>query len=105
MKQAAPKNSTLIADSLAYAKAQLEDGKVPAEAASIYLTMADFLDSILRSEATHITLGMNRPRTSLLVTINHANGTQTYVACEDITSFVWNLAQQVADVSALTVLE
>jgi len=105
VKQAPPTATTLTPDSLSYALSMAANPKGHVEASALFALIADILDSLVRGEITHVTLGLNKKLTSYLLTVNYPDGNKRYVPGEDISDLVYQVAVAVGDPRAGALLD
>lgn len=100
MKIAANAKTSLIADCFANTEAELATPAPHAFADALALCLADALDDIIAGRATHLTIGMNQKKTTLLMTANTTAGGKAYVAGSSLNDLVYQWATTIGPVRA-----
>lgn len=100
MKVPTNNHTSMMPDNYANTEAELSAAGAHAYADALALCLADALDDMVAGRATHLTIGMNQKKTTLLVTANMTDGSKAYVAGTNQNDLVWQWATTIGPTRA-----
>lgn len=98
-------HGAIVPDNFNTAVAVIKTGVPNPYARALLLCLCDALDDIIAGRVTHLTLGLNMRKTSILLTANSDEGSKAYVDGVNYEELVWKWATTIGPEEAAAVLD
>ena len=105
MKLDSAKTTTMQPTNLNDTAALVEGNHGTGLAQAMLLCLADAVDDIIAGRVTHLTLGLNQKRTTILLTVNTGDGQKVYVTGDNMQDLAYKWATGIGPAKAAILAE